>query len=149
MTGHLFWIYVLSTFGGMVIVTVPIVLMHKTLGKVGTDDDKIGNRRPWFRPADIYVGFTERAIATTLYIFAPTALALFIGGWVAAKIAGSWTHRQKQHYIQAQKLFLVGNALSFGLAIWAGHLYRPESIAAFRPTVEAAPSPTQTAVTPP
>lgn len=124
------WAYLLSTVGGLLILSPLVRIMHLTSGTQGTAADQVGKHRPWLRWLDVWVGFTERAIATTLFIWAPKQLPLFIGGWIVAKLAAAWSRQQSQDYAPAHVIALVGNALSFVVAIAAGMMVRPESLAA-------------------
>jgi len=124
-----FWAYLLSTGGGLLLLSPIVRIMHLTSGTRGTPADQAGRHRPLFRWLDVWVGFTERAIATTLFIWAPRQLPLFIGGWGVAKLAAGWGRHQDPNYAPAHVIALVGNALSFTVAIAAGMLVRPESLA--------------------
>ncbi len=110
--------YLLSTLVGGVVVGGVVKLMWATTGR----------KREWFRPMDIWVGVTERAIATTLFIWAPTQLAFFIGGWVAAKLAAGWGKRTDDDAAVGHFRALVGNAVSFAIALAAGVLAHPASL---------------------
>ncbi len=123
------WAYLLSTVGGLIILAPLVRLMHRTSGTVGTKADQAGRHRPLFRWLDVWVGFTERAIATTLCIWAPKQLPLFIGGWVIAKLAAGWGRQSDPNYAPAHVIALVGNALSFAVAIAAGLIANPDFLA--------------------
>jgi len=84
-----------------------------------------------FRWINLWVGGTERAIATTLVIWAPDILAGFVGGWVLLKVAANWQRRSGAEYGQRHLLALVGSAVSFAVAIAAGFLQRTSSLAAW------------------
>jgi len=45
------------------------------------------------KPLDFYLGITERAVATSLVVWAPSYVGAFIGAWVAAKLAANWNRR--------------------------------------------------------
>jgi hypothetical protein len=76
----------------------------------------------------LWVGVTERAIATTLFIWSPKQLPLFLGGWVAAKLAAGWARRRGQEAENGHFIALVGNAVSFAIAIAAGFWVHPASL---------------------
>ena len=46
--------------------------------------------RPILERTAFFIGFTERAVALTLFLLAPRYLAVFIGGWVLLKFALGW-----------------------------------------------------------
>ena len=79
------------------------------------------------------VGVFERAIVTTLTIWAPNVLVGFIGGWIALKVAGGWgllkepTTRNRAVYF----IGLLGNAVSIGWAIGCALYFYPAALAAF------------------
>lgn len=124
--------YLISCVGGMLILGVLVPIMHRTSVKVVDAVAQVGKDRPFVRWLDVWVGFTERAIATTLFIWAPAQLPLFIGGWIAAKIAGAWGRITDQSYAPAHLVALVGNALSFAIAIVGGMVAHPASLAFFQ-----------------
>ena len=123
---HILIAYLVSTLGGAVLVGLVVGLMHRTAGD---------RARPKFHPLHLWVGITERMIATTLLIWTPKLLPVFIGGWVVAKIAAGWGRRTDEHATNGQFISLVGNAFSFAIAILAGVLAHPQSLAA----INAAP----------
>ena len=122
--------YLMSTVGGWLVLSLLVPLMHRTSGVRGTAYNQIGDNRPFFRPLDLWVGITERAVATTMVIWAPKLLPLFIGGWVTAKLAAGWSFTgTEQRYAVARVIALVGNAFSFSIAIAAGIFADPGAIA--------------------
>jgi hypothetical protein len=69
------------------------------------------------------IGFTERAVALTLIVWAPRYLVTFIGGWVLLKFAIGWQRTPLNAMVaRGSLLALIGNVLSFAVAI-AGGLY--------------------------
>ena len=101
--------YVLSLAGGWLIAGIGVYFMRKSLGKP----------RPFFRWIDIWIGFTERAIATSLILFVPgyNYLAAFIGGWMGLKFAANWQRQNVKGIEQISLVSLVGSAISFAVAI--------------------------------
>jgi hypothetical protein len=121
--------YFLTTVGGQIIVGVLVYLMRWTvLKRSGPRPGDLLGREQLFYHA--WVGFTERSIATTLFIWAPTQVGLFLGGWTALKLAAAWTRRTNDddHTI-AHILALLGTAMSFAVAIAAGMIAHPQSLA--------------------
>lgn len=106
-----------------------IRFMHRTSGPRIESGDVGQNKKNW-RLQDFWVGGTERAIVTTLVIFSPTNLPLFIGGWVAAKLAAGWSRYSGPEFASAHLISLVGSALSIAAAIAAGLLVAPNMIEA-------------------
>lgn len=124
--------YLFSTVGGWLIPSLIVPQMHRTSGITGTTDNQLGDKRPYFRWLDVWGGFTERAIATTLVIWAPKVLPLYIGGWVVAKLAAGWSYSQTdQKFAPARVIALVGMAFSFSIAIAAGLWADPAAVADF------------------
>lgn len=80
---------------------------------------------------DWFLGGTERLIALMLTLFSPNDLSVFVGGWVAAKLASNW-HRDISDCDDIEKKVrprlalasLVGSAVSFGAAVGTGLLLR-------------------------
>jgi hypothetical protein len=109
--------YFLSVFGGWLIAGICVYVMRKSI------------RRPreFFRWIDLWVGGTERAVATTLVLFAHSYLPAFIGGWIALKFAANWKRRNVGAG-QASLVFLVGSVISFAVAIGAALYMRPDLI---------------------
>jgi len=91
------------------------------------------NRPPFFDWLAFLGGAVERFVALTLVLFAPPYLPPFIGGWVLLKFAIGW---QREGYGGGDKgdvekgrfLALIGNVLSFGIAILVGVLLNPEAL---------------------
>ena len=115
--------YAVSTIGGQIVLAPSIEFMRRRLGSQ-TDRDWV---------VSFAVGITERAIATTLVIGAPSLLAPFIGGWTAAKIAAGWGRIvSSEPVIRSSHLVaLVGTAISFAIAIAAGLWAHPASLIYF------------------
>jgi hypothetical protein len=80
------------------------------------------NRRPEFWDWSVFfIGATERAVALTLVLLAPPYLPPFIGGWVALKFALGWQRERKtKEALTGSMLALIGNVLSFTIAIGVG-----------------------------
>jgi hypothetical protein len=97
-----------------------------------------------FEPLDLWVGGTERAVATTLIFYAPKYLAAFIGGWVVLKFALGWQRERtgRMHVpevvVTHSFLALGGNVISFAIAVVVGVLFHPASLDAWS---EAPPIP--------
>jgi hypothetical protein len=83
-----------------------------------------------FTWSDFWIGGAERAVATTLVVFAPSYLAGFIGGWVALKFAANWKRQPDRGTETALGglLFLVGNVISFSIAVTAGLPLNPAAL---------------------
>jgi hypothetical protein len=79
------------------------------------------------------LGATERAVALTLVLLAPPYLASFIGGWVLLKFAIGW-QREKHSDEVARGSFvaLIGNVLSFAIAIAIGVYLNPDALKFFQ-----------------
>jgi hypothetical protein len=73
----------------------------------------------------------KRLLSTTLVVFAPGYLASFIGAWIALKSAANWKRQPVGHawVTQGSLLLLVGNVLSFAVAIGTGLLLNPGALA--------------------
>jgi hypothetical protein len=93
--------------------------MHRSVGNLSIHS---------FEPLHWWVGVTERAIATTLFIWSPKQLPFFLGGWVAAKLAAGWARRTETDTEKGHFIALVGNAVSFAIAIAAGFWVHPTSL---------------------
>ena len=103
--------YAVSFFGGWLVAGTVVYFLRR-----GTDDP-----RPFVRPIDLWIGGLERAIATTLVIWAPPMLPAFIGGWMALKFAADWQRRPDDlKAARGSLIFLIGSTLSFAVAIGAG-----------------------------
>ncbi len=123
-----FWAYLFSTVGGLVLMAPIMRLMHRTSVPYN-EVHRSGVGRPFIKWSDVWVGCTERAIATTLWIWVPAHLPLFIGGWIALKAAGSWAKVSgPDSGAQAHHIALVGNAFSFAIAISVGYFVEPQSL---------------------
>ena len=85
---------------------------------------------------DWLLGGIERTIVTTMVIFTPPLVPVFIGGWVALKFAANWQARmpdpndkEDQQIVGRKRLtFLVGSAISISVAILAGLLVSRHAI---------------------
>jgi len=104
-------VYILSLGGGWLIAGLAVYLMRKS----------IRIPREFFKVIDLWVGGTERAVATTLVLFAPHYLPGFIGGWVVLKFAANWQRQPNEPGVAQKSLAaLVGSIFSFAVAIGAG-----------------------------
>ena len=64
-----------------------------------------------------------------LTVWLPASLPLFIGGWVAAKLAAGWQKYKGEQYAIPSLIGLLGNAWSLGLGIAIGIAANPSAIA--------------------
>lgn len=134
--------YTLSVIGGWVLVGAFMSIIRKTV-----PNTKPG---PSFAALDLWVGGTERCIATTLILFAPNYLASFIGAWIALKFAAHWKRREPdtapqgirgdnsggedareqawKYVTTSSLLFLVGSVFSFAVAVACGLLLNPDAL---------------------
>jgi hypothetical protein len=110
--------YVLSIGFGWLVAGIGVYLMRRS----------IGYPREFFRPLDIYVGGCERIVVTTLVMFAPKYVPVFIGGWIVLKFAANWERRTEPKANQASLVALVGSVLSFSAAILAGLIVNPDAV---------------------
>jgi len=78
------------------------------------------------------LGVFERAIVTTLVIWAPNKTAGFIAGWMAVKIVGNYEIlKMDPKNVSNRVLFfigLLGSVVSLALAIAAGICANPASL---------------------
>jgi hypothetical protein len=111
--------YLVSVFGGWLVVGGVMYLVRR----------QIGYPRPFYKPLDLWLGGVERAIATTLTIFAPNLLAAFVGGWVVLKMATNWQRSSEPNASQLGLAALIGSAFSFSVAIAVGLALYPASLA--------------------
>jgi hypothetical protein len=111
--------YFISVVGGYFVLLAIMSLIRKT------------TRQPMkHRAIDFWVGGTERAVATTLVIIAPPYVGLFIGAWVALKMAANWQRRESSDLVRtATMTALLGSVFSFAVAICAGLLVNPGALA--------------------
>ena len=110
--------YLVSTLGGYVITATVLYVISCT----------IGTKRKFSKWLDFWLGTTERAVATTLVIWAPSLIAGFVGGWVTLKFAANWQRQPDDDARQRGLLFLIGNVISFSVAVGAGIFVHPESL---------------------
>jgi len=81
------------------------------------------------------IGMTERAVALTLFLLAPQYLAAFIGGWVLLKFAIGWRRTPLNYKVAVgSQLALIGNVLSFTIAIAGGAYLHPDTLTYFGKT---------------
>ena len=77
-------------------------------------------------PLDWSIGGLERIICTALVIWAPHLVVVFVGPWIALKFALNWKRQEGKNAEQKDRIArkglsaLVGNAVSFAIAILAG-----------------------------
>lgn len=110
--------YVLSIFGGAIAVNIVLKIIRAT----------VDEPHEFFAPLDFWVGGTERAVATTLILFAPHYLPTFIGGWVVLKFAANWQRHKGTEFGKPSLIALIGSVLSFTAAIGATIYMRPDLI---------------------
>jgi hypothetical protein len=111
--------YVLSVVGGAVFVNLCLWVIRKT----------VGLPHKFFDPLDFWVGGIERAVATTLILYASgNYLPQFIGGWVVLKFAAHWQRHQGVRFGRQSLVALLGSVLSFAAAIGATLYMRPDLI---------------------
>jgi hypothetical protein len=84
-----------------------------------------GSRPPFSDWPAFLGGAVERAVALTLVLWAPPYLPSFIGGWVLLKFAIGWQREgyggnDKDEVAKGRFLALIGNVLSFAIAIGVG-----------------------------
>jgi hypothetical protein len=115
-------VYFLVCFGGHYVVAYLMLFMRWLVGLV-TD--------PWHEWMGFLIGITERAVALTLLVWAPRYLVTFIGGWVLLKFAIGWRRTALNHMVaRGSQLALIGNVLSFAIAI-PGGLYLNQDARAY------------------
>ena len=121
--------YIAVIFLGWLLVGLVLKLMRLSIRHEYRVADTTKPAKSSWRIVDLWLGGIERTIAVTLIIYAPPLLAPFIGGWTALKFASNWGRTdRKSNDAGSSFVFLVGSALSFGLAIWVGLLLNPEAI---------------------
>lgn len=124
---HILLAYAVSLFGGFFFVGACMWLMRKAVGD--GEYKPIQKYKPPFKMLDLFVGVTERFVATTLVVFAPTYLASFIGGWTALKFAANWKRQANDDWVSTGSLlFLIGSVLSFAVAIGSGLYLNPDAL---------------------
>jgi uncharacterized membrane protein len=110
--------YLVSVFGGYVVVLIAMYLIRKTTGQKQS--------AKWI---DFWLGGTERAVVTTLVIVAPPYVAAFIGAWMALKVAANWQRRENTDEVRTATLIaLIGSVFSFAIAIGCGVWANPEAL---------------------
>ncbi|MDT0506716.1 hypothetical protein [Novosphingobium sp. MMS21-SN21R] len=127
---------VLSSIGGFIVLGPLMLLLRVTSISRFLSESYMAGKAPLYSFAAFWLGGTERAIATTLMIFAPEQLALFIGGWTAAKIAAGWSRLQGAEYTVGHLTALIGSAWSFAIAIGIGAWANPDSVRVFLATTK-------------
>lgn len=121
---RLLLVYGLSVAGGWLITGLAMHVMYSTIGH------RQGTRYWLFKWMHLWIGGTERAVATTLLIWAPKLLAGFVAGWVVLKVAANWQRQPGAEFGERHLLALVGSVVSFTVAIVAGLIYRPQALVA-------------------
>jgi len=131
-------VYLISIIGGWLIAGLSVNGLRYLIG---------WPRDEPFHRVDFMVGGTERLLATTFYLFAPKVLPGFIGAWIAFKLAANWHRRNpanfdrtkltrdissEQAITYASFVALIGNVISFAIAIGAGMLIRMENVSTFQ-----------------
>lgn len=111
--------YLLTTAGGFGLVGGCLTLVQRTIGKTSYN---------FFEWGTFWTGITERVLATTLVIWAPKMVPVFIGGWIALKIAAGWSREPGGEKATGHLTALLGSAFSFAVAIWAGLLINPGAV---------------------
>lgn len=112
-------IYFISILGGFIAVQTLLSIIRR---RTGQKDER--------KPLDIWLGGTERAVATTLVIWAPGYVAAFIGAWVAIKLAANWQRLGNSKAARTGTLIaLIGNVFSFAIAIGAGIYLNQDALA--------------------
>lgn len=112
--------YFVSIFGGWLVAGACVYGMRQS----------IQSPREFFRWLDLWVGGTERAVATTFAIWAPHLLPAFAGGWIALKLALNWQRRSDPDVYRISLVALVGSVISFAIAIGVALVVHPASLAA-------------------
>lgn len=110
--------YTASIFGGWLIAGTCVYVMRLS----------IGYPRRFFRWLDLWVGGTERAVATTLTIWCPHLLPAFVGGWVVIKLALNWQRQNTEGVQRISLVALVGSVVSFAVAIGVALMLHPSSL---------------------
>lgn len=124
-------VYTLSVLGGFLVAGLVLYVIRRNLetdkeAEFG-DEAKLRGSFAWL---DFWVGGTERAVATTLALWVPTYLPIFIGGWVTLKYAANWKRQpnEKKWVSTGSLIALIGSVVSFSVAIAAALLFRPDAL---------------------
>ena len=128
-------VYFLSCIGGAILAEAWMNFSSKAvakhISKHFVPDTTGATERLWW--LSTLTGVVERAIITTLVLWAPKVLVLFIGGWMALKLAGGWgllkdpTPQNRYTY----SIGLLGSVLSISWAIAVGTYFAPAALIAF------------------
>jgi hypothetical protein len=110
--------------GGWLVVAVLLYLMRLSVLKKKPD---------FFDLPAFYGGAVERLVALTLVLWAPPYLPSFIGGWVLLKFAIGWQRegyggKGEDEVAKGRFLALIGNVLSFAIAIGVGVFLNPAAL---------------------
>jgi hypothetical protein len=125
--------YAISLGGGGLLARYWVVFLKKRIDPQYDSTTRLG-------VLDWSLGILERAITTTLIIWAPTLAAPFIGGWVALKFAANWEKRDVDGDFHAQQQIarhrltgIVGSTISIVVAVAVGLALNPHAIQAWTP----------------
>lgn len=124
----LVWMYVWSVFLAVPITWAwPKFLFWRLNKRVPPEPST--ERIEWI---PMLVGIFERAIVTSLMLWAPKLTAPFLGGWMALKVAGGWGLLKEPTTRNRATFFigLLGNVVSFAWAIGVVAYFSPQSIQA-------------------
>ena len=117
-----------SMFGGFLLNGPLVFLMRMTSGIDSTKAGETYKLSKVYNWSIFWLGSTERGIATTLFVYAPAQLSVFIAGWSAAKIAAGWGRTTGIKHAAGHQSALIGTAWSFIIAIAAGYWVNAESL---------------------
>lgn len=123
-----FLAYTISILGGFLITGPLVLIMRKTSGVSSGKEGNYYSSSTMYSWSLFWLGGTERGIATTLFMFAPAQLPVFVAGWSAAKIAAGWGRVSDIKYAAGHMTALVGTAWSFCVAIGAGYWACPTAL---------------------
>lgn len=119
--------FAILTVGGWAFVAVSLgIIRTHVFRKRGQFEESFGR-------LDFWLGSIERLVATMMFVWGIASLPAFIGAWIAFKLAANW-QRIKSQSDEVRKgtlIALVGNVLSFSLAIGVGYFLNPHAIAHF------------------
>ncbi|MGC2075284.1 MAG: hypothetical protein WA728_04465 [Xanthobacteraceae bacterium] len=114
-------VYLLVCIGGNYLVGGCMNFIRRRVG--------LKHQPPSTERAIKFIGGTERAVALTLYLLAPRYLAAFIGGWILLKFALGWQRTPPGPNIASGSLLaMIGNVLSFAIAIAGGYYLHPGTL---------------------
>lgn len=98
--------------------------------KEKTDKGTGWRKRFWSQDdrLNFYVGGFERAITVLLAAAAPKQLPWFIGGWILLKMAAFWETQPEGRDHYDKQLALLGNVISFSVAIMIVFFFFPDNL---------------------